>query len=459
MQELKTLYQERDEIFHRKLERFLNDPLPHIKAEKQRPLTEKEKKILKDYDQHNRVVGGAKSIETRTGYLFFPRKIFYFFGSKLDQATRKNVEDFLSMFSDKSEGHQLQIRLNTKKFFQWYIIYNKQQKLDERYLKLTVKELLKKLSLKEKDNELSQAELIIMLVDKEAKPYKRHVYPELVDWIELKSIQNGKLPEELITPEEVKRMVQVSDNFKNKALIVTLYESGCRKSEVLGLQIKHLTFDSYGGQILVRGKTGQRRIRLLDSVPYLKDHLESHPHRDNPEAPLFLNHYSRTNKAVGRDALDLILDTAVKRAGIKKHIYCHLLRHSRLTEMAKLLTEAELKIYAGWTPNSNMAKTYIHLSGQDVDRKILEKAGVLKEEDKAKEKQRSEALKPLTCGRCNKKNPATSLFCNSCALPLTVETVMDIDKDMNEVIKNKEVFEMLIQQTVDRTLKKLGVSK
>lgn len=48
-------------------------------------------------------------------------------------------------------------------------------------------------------------------------------------------------------------------------------------------------------------------------------------------------------------------------------------------ELAKTLSESELKVFAGWTAHSPMAKLYIHLYGDDVDRKMLEKVGFLKD--------------------------------------------------------------------------------
>ena len=39
-------------------------------------------------------------------------------------------------------------------------------------------------------------------------------------------------------------------------------------------------------EILVNGKTGQRHIPLINSIPYLKDWIVDHPHSGNPNAVL-----------------------------------------------------------------------------------------------------------------------------------------------------------------------------
>jgi len=62
----------------------------------------------------------------------------------------------------------------------------------------------------------------------------------------------------------------------------------------------------------------------------------------------------------------MLKKTAVK-AGIKKHIYPHLFRHSAATRDARYLTESELRLKYGWSGDSQMAQVYVHLSDADLD--------------------------------------------------------------------------------------------
>jgi integrase len=109
-------------------------------------------------------------------------------------------------------------------------------------------------------------------------------YPEEVKWIN-SSIRNvnNRLPEELLTEEEVLKLIKATSYPRDKVLISVLYESGCRIGEVLSLRMKHVQFDEYGCQIIVNGKTGQRRVRLIASAPYLNNWINLHPFNDNPE--------------------------------------------------------------------------------------------------------------------------------------------------------------------------------
>jgi site-specific recombinase XerD len=55
-------------------------------------------------------------------------------------------------------------------------------------------------------------------------------YPEEVRWIKIaiKKNNNRTLPEELLTEDEVKRLIEAADHPRDRALVATLYESGCR---------------------------------------------------------------------------------------------------------------------------------------------------------------------------------------------------------------------------------------
>jgi integrase len=78
----------------------------------------------------------------------------------------------------------------------------------------------------------------------------------------------------LLTEEEVKAMIKKCDNLRDKALIATLYESAARLSELLTMQILDVAFDEYGCLIVLHGKTGARKLRLVVASPYLANWIE-----------------------------------------------------------------------------------------------------------------------------------------------------------------------------------------
>ncbi len=77
-------------------------------------------------------------------------------------------------------------------------------------------------------------------------------------------------------------------------------DTSCRPHEILKIRIKDVVFKMIGdrqyAEVLVNGKTGSRNIPLINSIPYLKDWLDDHPLRGNPNAPLICGY----SKSVGR---------------------------------------------------------------------------------------------------------------------------------------------------------------
>jgi integrase len=61
----------------------------------------------------------------------------------------------------------------------------------------------------------------------------------------------------------VEKLVNAAVNARDKVLISVLYESGCRTGEILNLKIRNVEFHNNGSVLIVNGKTGQRRVRLI----------------------------------------------------------------------------------------------------------------------------------------------------------------------------------------------------
>jgi integrase len=272
-------------------------------------------------------------------------------------------------------------------------------------------------------------------------------YPDEVVWIRTSVRNRFKLPEELLSEDDIKRLVDAAENLRDKALILVLYESGCRIGELLTLRLKHVVFDEYGAVLMVSGKTGQRGVRIVFSAPKLQQWVENHPLKDDPDAPLWVTRgTSKRNTILTYGSVSTLLRMLAKRAGIKKRVYPHLFRHSRATHLANHLTEAQMKQYFGWVQGSRMASIYVHLSGRDVDRALLRLNGINLGEEVREE------IKSLVCPRCRARNSPDARFCSKCGLCLDPKTAMQvdelkakIDRLINELIKNPKYLESLLE--------------
>lgn len=261
---------------------------------------------------------------------------------------------------------------------------------------------------------------------------------------------NHIVPEELLTIEEITKVAGVTDKIRDKALVYTLYESGTRIGELLGMRIGDVHFDKFGALLDVTGKTGSRRVRIITSKQVLMDWINQHPLTD-PDDPLWIDNKKRPLRY---PACVRILGRLFKRAGVKKKFNPHLFRHSRATHLAKLkLNEAMLKKFFGWSDRSEMASYYVHLAESDVDDALLGIHGIeVKREGKKIEK----AFRSIICPACGRELPPDTKVCPCGMIFDRTLTKMRIkgDKVLDEMLKSPE-----FEEAFERRLKEMGYKK
>ena len=87
----------------------------------------------------------------------------------------------------------------------------------------------------------------------------------------------------------------------------------------------------------------------------------------------------------------------------------------------------------GWVNGSQMARTYIHLSGKQQEDAILKAYGIQKED------KHIDYEKPKECPRCKELNPSNATQCSRCFLPFDVKLVPDAEL-LGVVADYKRVF-------------------
>jgi integrase len=226
--------------------------------------------------------------------------------------------------------------------------------------------------------------------------------------------------ERMITNEQIRQLVEACTSQRDRALLMYAWDSAARISEILNTKVGDVQFDQYGAVVIVDGKTGRRRVRLISSVPDMQAWVNQHPLKANPEAPLFVTYrrYGSECRPLNIRTVQNTLKTIGKRAGVS-NVHPHIIRHARLTDLVKQgFTEMELRMIAGWEKNSAMPEVYIHLSGRDIEKKILEKAGIGQNEERPRD-----PMAAQICPRCKKSNTPDAMFCDRCSMTLNEEGV------------------------------------
>ncbi|MEE8423920.1 MAG: site-specific tyrosine recombinase/integron integrase, partial [Thermodesulfobacteriota bacterium] len=172
-----------------------------------------------------------------------------------------------------------------------------------------------------------------------------------------------------ITVDEAFSLVEAPKSDKplekrNRAILEVFYSTGIRVSELVGLDLDSVDFDT--GVIKVLGKGGKERISLLGSkaMAVLKDYLNSGRDRlinkdTCSERALFLN--ARGGRLTPR-SIERVVDRYVKIAGVNKKISPHSLRHSFATHM--LDSGADLRSIQEFLGHASLSTTqkYTHVS-------------------------------------------------------------------------------------------------
>jgi len=201
-------------------------------------------------------------------------------------------------------------------------------------------------------------------------------YPDEVKWI--KTTPNKKLEhvirtKDVLTEEEVYKMVDTATHVRDKAIISMLFETGSRIGEIRKLKLKDIVFDDKGYNFVTNGKTGDvyKRVMNPKAVELLKTWIEKHPLKDNPEAPLWvtLPRARRGIKQMDYAGFNKMLKEVATIAGITKRVNPHAFRHARITDLRirKKVPDAIIEMLVGWRPGSKQFKIYQHGKSEDID--------------------------------------------------------------------------------------------
>jgi len=167
-----------------------------------------------------------------------------------------------------------------------------------------------------------------------------------------------KLPKTL-SKEEVLAMLSSINNTKHKVIVGLLYSAGLRLNELISLKIEDLDFDQ--SLIFIRNAKGKKdRITLFsDNIKQnILDYiLEYSPINWLLESPK-KGRYSGAS-------ISKVVKTAASKAGVKKNVTPHMLRHSFATHLLEQGVDIRYiqELLGHSSPNTTMI--YTHVSKAD----------------------------------------------------------------------------------------------
>jgi integrase/recombinase XerD len=196
-------------------------------------------------------------------------------------------------------------------------------------------------------------------------------------------------------------------------------------------------------------KTGTGSILLTTSFPYVRDWLNEHPFKNEPNSRLICNlingspitadNIDKVMKQLRERIIRLLENGEINNIEEKEKIeyllqtkkwnpYC--IRHSAITADSDYLPEYALKKKVRWSMNSRQGSRYIkRRMGDELKEQILKRNGIIQQtENKVK-------LCILNCPRCELVNTIESKYCSKCSYPLKPEAYEEIKSEEDKRMK------------------------
>ena len=132
----------------------------------------------------------------------------------------------------------------------------------------------------------------------------------------------------VLSKEEVKAILGAHGNVKHKAMLSLIYSCGLRRSELIGLKPDHI--DSKRMLVIIRQGKG-KKDRIVPLSPRILELLRDYYKAYKPSIWLFEG--EKVGSSYDERSLSQVLKSALRKAGIRKPVSLHWLRHSYATHL------------------------------------------------------------------------------------------------------------------------------
>jgi integrase/recombinase XerD len=171
--------------------------------------------------------------------------------------------------------------------------------------------------------------------------------------------RDKKLPL-VLSKKDIENMIISTTNFTHRTIIMLLYSSGMRASELTNLKWEDIDFKRNIIHIKLAKGNKDRIVMLSPKIKKALNHLDI-----NKQGIVFK---TNRNKKYSLRSIEQIIKKAARKSGIKKNVTPHTLRHSFATHL--LENGTDLRIIQKLLGHSNLETTqiYTHVSKADINR-------------------------------------------------------------------------------------------
>jgi site-specific recombinase XerD len=188
------------------------------------------------------------------------------------------------------------------------------------------------------------------------KFYYEKVLGKEKSYYDIKRPKKDKRLPDVLSKEEIYEMIKITENIKHKALIALMYSCGLRRSEVINLRIHDI--DSKRMLIKIRGAKG-RKDRYVQLAQTTLNILREYYKTEWTKVYIF---EGQKKQQYSETSIVNVVKKAARKAGIRKRVYPHILRHSFATHHLEQGTD--LRYIQEWLGHNSSKTTeiYTHVS-------------------------------------------------------------------------------------------------
>ncbi len=161
----------------------------------------------------------------------------------------------------------------------------------------------------------------------------------------------------VLSQDEIQRMFNACQNLKHKVILSLLYSCGLRVSELINLKWHHIDRSRMIINIIqAKGKKDRQVMLAPELIPLLEKYWREYKSKE-----YVLNGWKNEPQYSERSVGEVVKQLAEK-AGIKKRVWTHLMRHCSFTHMVEAGTDINLVQRLAGHSSVKTTSIYLHMS-------------------------------------------------------------------------------------------------